>query len=140
MPWAEARVGSDRIRGAYAWRSLRQAGARLVFNSDLPATDFNFFYGLHSAVTRQDPHGEPKGGWRSSERMTIEEAIRGWTTWAAYSMFRESQSGTLAVGRPADITVLDIDPFTTGEKDPSRLLAGRINLTILDGEIIFERR
>ena len=140
MPWAEKRVGADRINGAYAWRSLRRAGARLVFNSDLPATDFNFFYGLHSTVTRQDPHGEPKGGWRAAERMTIEEAVRGWTTWAAYSIFRESLEGMLAAGRAADITVLDLDPFTTGEKDAARLMSGRVNLTILDGRIIHERR
>jgi predicted amidohydrolase YtcJ len=140
MPWAEARVGPSRIQGAYAWRSLRKAGARLVFNSDLPATDYNIFYGLHSAVTRQDLQGKPSGGWRASERMTIEEALRGWTTWAAYSIFQESEEGMLAAGRRADITVLDIDPFVVGEKDPARLLSGKVNLTMLDGRIIFERR
>ena len=57
MAWAETRIGPERIKGAYAWRSLRRAGARLTFNSDLPATDYNIFYGLHSAVTRTDREG-----------------------------------------------------------------------------------
>src|ERR1043166_3423717 len=66
MAWAEARIGPERIKGAYAWRSLRRSGARLVLSSDLPATDYNVFYGLHSAITRQDKSGQPPGGWRLS--------------------------------------------------------------------------
>lgn len=133
MPWAETRIGPERLKGAYAWRSLRRAGAQLTFNSDLPATDYNIFYGLHSAVTRKDKHGEPPTGWRVEERMTIEEAIRGWTTWAARAVFQEEKAGTIAAGRRADLTVMDIDPFTT---DPSRLLTGRINVTIVDGRAV----
>jgi predicted amidohydrolase YtcJ len=136
MPWAEARIGPERITGAYAWRSLRRAGAPLVFNSDLPATDYNIFYGLHSAVTRRDKHNAPAGGWRTEERMTIEEAVRGWTTWAARATFQEDNAGTIAAGGPGDLTVMDIDPFTT---DPSRLLAGRIVLTIARGTAVYDR-
>jgi predicted amidohydrolase YtcJ len=77
MPWAGARLGPLRVEGSYAWRTLRQAGARLVFSSDLPGTDYDFFYGLHSAVTRQDREGTPAGGWRPEERVTVEEALRG---------------------------------------------------------------
>ena len=127
MPWAEARIGPDRIKGAYAWRSLRRAGAQLAFNSDLPATDYNIFYGLHSAVTRKD--------WRVEERMTIEEAIRGWTTWAARAVFQEEIAGMIVAGRRADLTVIDIDPFTV---EPSRLLDGRVIVTIVDGRVIFD--
>ena len=136
MPWAEARIGPERIKGAYAWRSLRRAGAPLAFNSDLPATDFSIFYGLHSAVTRKDKHGEPATGWRTDERLTIEEAIRGWTTWAVRAVFQESKAGTIAVQRRADLTVLDMDPFQT---DPSRLLDGKVLATIVDGKVIYER-
>ena len=93
MPWAETRIGPGRITGAYAWRSLRRAGAQLAFNSDLPATDYSIFYGLHSAITRQDKHGQPSAGWRTAENMTIEEAIRGWTTWAARATFQEMKTG-----------------------------------------------
>jgi predicted amidohydrolase YtcJ len=137
MAWAEDRVGPDRINGAYAWRSLRRAGARLVFNSDLPGTDYNIFYGLHSAVTRQDRSGQPAGGWRPDEKMTIEEALRGWTVWAAYAMFREQVTGTLLPGRWADLTVIDIDPLRTGETEPAKLLNGRVLLTMVGGKVVY---
>jgi predicted amidohydrolase YtcJ len=139
MAWAETRIGPDRIKGAYAWRSLRRAGARLVFNSDLPATDYNIFYGLHSAVTRTDKEGKPAGGWRVQEAMTIEEALRGWTTWAAYAGFSENDLGVIAAGRPADLTVMSLDPFQIGEKDPARLLEGKIVMTITGGKVTGSR-
>jgi predicted amidohydrolase YtcJ len=140
MPWAEARIGPDRIKGAYAWRSLRRAGARLALNSDLPATDYNIFYGLHSSVTRTDKEGQPPGGWRKEEALTIEEALRGWTTWAAYAEFREHETGTLVSGRRADITVVDIDPMQLGEKDPSKLLGGRVVMTVAGGKVLYDSK
>ena len=136
MPWAEARVGRDRIAGAYAWRSIRRAGGHLVFSSDLPGTDYNLFYGLHSAITRQDRTGKPPGGWRPDERVTVEEAVRGFTTWAAYTAFRENVTGTLAPGRWADVTVLTIDPFTSS---PDALLTGGVQTTIVAGKVVFTR-
>jgi predicted amidohydrolase YtcJ len=140
MPWAEARIGPERIKGAYAWRSLRRAGARLAFNSDLPATDYNIFYGLHSAVTRQDKDGKPPGGWRRDEAMTIEEALRGWTSWAAYAEFREHEMGMLVANRRADLTVVDIDPMQIGEKEPDKLLGGKILMTIAGGKVVHTKR
>jgi predicted amidohydrolase YtcJ len=132
MAWAEQRIGPDRIKGAYAWRSLRRAGARMAFNSDLPGTDFNFFYGLHSAVTRTVRHGSPAGGWRKEEALTIEEAIRGWTVWAAYAGFGEAITGIIARDKAANLTVLDIDPFRT---DPAQLLEGKVVMTIINGQV-----
>ena len=111
----------------------------MIFNSDLPATDYNIFYGLHSAVTRTDRNGQPAGGWRREEALTIEEAIRGWTTWAAYAEFREHEIGTIASGRVANLTVLNLDPFQIGEKDPARLLTGRVVMTIVDGKVTANR-
>ena len=139
MPWAEARVGPERIKGAYAWRSLRRAGARLVLNSDLPGTDYDIFYGLHSAVTRANREGQPAAGWRREEALTIEEAVRGWTSWAAYAGFREQQAGTIAAGRSADLTVMDLDPFQVGETAPARLLGGRIVMTVANGRIVYQK-
>jgi predicted amidohydrolase YtcJ len=136
MAWAQDRIGPERIKGAYAWRSLRKTGARLVFSSDLPATDYNIFYGWHSAVTRQDRAGNPAGGWRPEEHLTIEEAVRGWTTWAAYASFRESLAGSIAAGKSADLTVLDIDPFQTADQQPERLLSGHVLITIAGGKIV----
>jgi predicted amidohydrolase YtcJ len=140
MPWAQDRIGPERIKGAYAWRSLRRAGARLAFNSDLPATDYNIFYGLHSAVSRTDKELHPPGGWRTEEALTIEEALRGWTSWAAYAEFRENDTGTLVASRRADITVVDIDPLQVGDKEPHKLLGGNIVMTIVGGKIAFHKQ
>lgn len=136
--WAEERLGATRIKGAYAWRTLRRAGARLTFNADNPGSDHNIFYGLHSAIARQDKDLQPAGGWYAHEQMNVDEAIRAYTHWSAYASFREDETGIIDVGRWADLTVMDIDPFTMSETDPNSLLDGRILMTVIDGEIIYE--
>jgi predicted amidohydrolase YtcJ len=135
--WAEARLGPIRIKGAYAWRSLRRDGARLVFNSDLPGTDYDIFYGLHSAITRQGRDGQPVGGWYPVQRMTAEEALRGYTIWGAYAGFEEEVGGTIAPGRRADLTIMDLDPLVVGSSSPQDLLHGRIVMTIVNGRVAF---
>jgi len=135
-PWAEERVGPQRIRGGYAWRTLRRNGATLIFNSDLSGTDFDIFYGLHCAVTRSDRNGDPAGGWYIEEAVTIEEAIRAWTSWPAESSLRSELTGTLEPGKLADITVLSIDIFNVGQSDPHRLLDGQALMTVVGGEIV----
>ena len=134
--WAETRVGRERIAGAYAWRTLRQAGAPLVFSSDLPGSDWSPFYGLYSAITRQDTSGAPPGGWYPAQRMTPEEAVRGYTVWSAWAGFDEQEAGAIAVGKRADITVLDVDPF---RDEPGALLRGGVALTVSRGRVVFER-
>ena len=134
MAWAADRIGQGRLKGAYAWRSIRRSGARMALNSDLPGTDYNIFYGLHSAVTRTDRSGTPAGGWRKEEALTIEEAIRGWTIWAAYAGFSETNRGTIASGKLANLTVMNIDPFRVAATDPRRLLDGTIVMTIINGK------
>lgn len=136
--WAEDRLGPERIRGAYAWRTLRRAGARITFNSDLSGSDHSIFYGLHSAMTRRDKSQEPSRGWYPEERMTPEEAVRGYTTWSAYAAHWEKETGVLAPGRWADLTVMDIDPLVLGESDPGAILDGTILATIVGGEIAYE--
>ncbi len=135
--WAEARLGSDRITGAYAWRSLRRAGVPLVFSSDLPGSDWSLFYGLHSAITRQDTAGVPPGGWYPAQRMSPEEAVRGYTAWSAFAGFDERDAGTIAVGKRADFTVLDVDPFRL--ETPAALLRGRVMMTVSRGRVSFAR-
>jgi hypothetical protein len=137
--WAEERLGPDRVKGAYAWRTMRLAGVPLTFNSDLPGSDHDIFYGLHSAITRRDREGEPPGGWYPEQRMTAEEAVRGYTIWAARSAFLENEMGTLEPDRWADITVMDLDPFVVGSERPGDLLDGSIVLTVVDGEIVYRR-
>jgi predicted amidohydrolase YtcJ len=135
-PWAEERVGPDRIKGGYAWRTLRRNGAKLIFNSDLSGTDFDIFYGLHCAVTRSDRNGSPEGGWYIEEAVTIEEAVRAWTSWPAESSQRGDITGTLKPGKLADLTVLSIDIFNVGHSDPHRLLDGQALMTIVGGDIV----
>ena len=137
--WAEERVGPERILGAYAWRSLRESGAALTFNSDNPGSDHNIFYGLHSAITRQDKDSQPEGGWYPEQRMSSDEAVRGYTSWSAYASFRENDTGVIDVGRWADLTVMDVDPFVLADDSPSDILNGRILMTIANGEIVYER-
>ncbi|HET7292751.1 MAG TPA: amidohydrolase family protein [Vicinamibacteria bacterium] len=135
--WAEDRLGPVRVKGAYAWRTLRRAGARLALNSDLTGSDHDIFYGLHAAITRRDKSLEPVNGWHPEERLTPEEAVRGYTTWNAYAAFWEKETGVLAPGRWADVTVMDVDPLAVGASDPAKLLKGRILATIVGGRVAF---
>ena len=137
--WAEERLGPERILGAYAWRSLRESGADLTFNSDNPGSDHSIFYGLHSAITRQDKNQQPEGGWYPEQRMSSEEAVRGYTSWSAYASFREDDTGIIEAGRWADLTVMDIDPFVLSDESPGDILNGRILMTIVNGNIVYER-
>ncbi|MGB5352134.1 MAG: amidohydrolase [Woeseia sp.] len=137
--WAEERVGPERILGAYAWRTLREAGASLTFNADNPGSDHSIFYGLHSAITRQDKDGQPEGGWYPEQRMTAEEAVRGYTDWSAYASFREDETGIIEKGRWADLTVLDIDPFVLADERPGDIMNGRVLMTIVGGKVVFEK-
>jgi predicted amidohydrolase YtcJ len=136
--WAEDRLGPERVKGAYAWRTMRRAGTCLVFNSDLAGSDHSIFYGLHAAITRRDEQKQPPDGWYPEERMSAEEALRGYTTWAAYSAGWEQLTGVLAPGRWADITIIDIDPLTLGESDPGRILDGKILATIVAGKVVHD--
>ena len=137
--WAEQRLGPERILGAYAWRSLRKAGTSLTFNSDNPGSDHNIFYGLHSAITRQDKNQQPEGGWYADQRMTADEAVRAYTKWSAYASFREDKAGVIEAGRWADLTVMDVDPLVLAEQSPGDILSGRIILTIVNGKVVYER-
>lgn len=137
--WAEERLGADRTLGAYAWRSMRKSEVRLTFNSDNPGSDHSIFYGLHSAITRQDKNSEPEGGWYAHEAVNADEAIRAYTSWSAYASFREDESGVIEAGRWADLTVMDIDPFVLADDIPADMLHGRILLTVVNGRIVFER-
>lgn len=137
--WAEDRLGPERILGAYAWRSLREANAALTFNSDNPGSDHDIFYGLHSAITRQDKNLEPEGGWYAGQAMNADEAVRGYTSWSAYASFREDLTGVIEAGRWADLTVMDIDPFLLSEEHAGDILNGRILMTVVNGQIVYER-
>ncbi|MGD2123988.1 MAG: amidohydrolase [Gemmatimonadota bacterium] len=138
MDWAEDRIGPDRIRGAYAWRIMRRTGVRLLLNSDLPGSDWDIFYGLHSAITRRDKQLQPRGGWHPEQVLTPEEAVRGYTVWGAWAEFMDHITGVIREGMRGDLTVMSIDPFRVGAEDPGHLLDGEILATIVGGKVVFE--
>lgn len=134
MPWAEARVGADRIQGAYAWRTMLDRGIPLAAGSDFPVEEVAPLLGIYAAVTRQDASGAPAGGWYPAQRLTLDEAIAAFTTGAAYAEGAEASRGVLAVGRAADVTVFD------RALAPDRsLLDTRVSYTIVDGEVVYAR-
>ena len=136
--WAEERLGPERILGAYAWRSLRETNAHMTFNSDNPGSDHSIFYGLHSAITRQDKNQQPEGGWYPEQAVNADEAVRGYTSWSAYASFRENETGIIEAGRWADLTVMDVDPFLLSEESPADILSGRILMTVVNGDVVYE--
>jgi predicted amidohydrolase YtcJ len=136
MGWAEDRVGPDRIRGAYAWRSLLDAGARLALGSDFPVEPVNPILGFHAAITRQDASGRPPGGWYPEERLTREEALRGFTLDAAYAAFMEDEVGSLAAGKRADFVILARNIMVIPPED---VLGTAVVTTYLDGEPVYQR-
>jgi predicted amidohydrolase YtcJ len=133
MPWAEARVGPERIRGAYAWRSLKNGGAHLAGGSDFPVESENPLYGFYAAITRQDLAGRPAGGWRPAERLTRREALALFTSDAAYAAFEEQIRGRIAPGFAADLTVFGADPMTAPEKEIPRIPTVA---TVVNGRIV----
>jgi hypothetical protein len=135
MPWAQDRVGPERIVGAYAWRQLRDSGARLALGSDFPVERVDPRLGLASAVTRADAEGLPVGGWYPNEKLTAYEALRGFTLDAAYAGFAEAEVGSLQAGKRADFVVLGEDPLAVpGEA----LRALTVLATYVDGQPVYE--
>jgi predicted amidohydrolase YtcJ len=135
MPWAERRVGSERIAGAYAWKSLLDAGAHLAFGSDFPVEDSNPLLGLYAARTRQDAKGNPPGGWLPEQKLDGEQALRGFTTGAAYASFAEDVRGMLRPGMDADFVALSVDPV---DDPPGQLLTGKALLTVVAGKVAYK--
>lgn len=135
MPWARARVGPDRIRGAYAWRSLLDAGARLANGSDFPVEPANPLVGFHAAITRQDAGGHPPGGWTPGQRLSREEALRSCTLDAAYAAHAERDLGSIVPGKLADLVILSDDIMSIA---PAAVLATRVLRTVIAGETVYE--
>jgi predicted amidohydrolase YtcJ len=112
MNMAQDRIGPQRLRGAYAWRSFLDQGTRIAGGSDFPVESDNPFFGLYSAVTRADQHGQPRGGWHHEQAMTRKEALRAFTLDAAYAEHWEKSIGSLEPGKWADFILIDHDLFT----------------------------
>lgn len=159
MYWAEARLGPERVKGAYAWRSFRNAGSIILGGSDSPVERPNPIYGIYAAVTRRDLDGRPidaedvrtffqlskdgitneknfQGGWYPEEKLTREEAVRMFTTWAAWGAFEESLKGSLEKGKLADFVVISDDIMTIAENDIPKVSVLR---TVIGGKVVYEK-
>jgi hypothetical protein len=137
MPWAEARLGPERIKGSYAWRKFLDSGSIIPCGSDFPVESINPLLGFYAAVTREDLSGNPPGGWRPEECMTRVEALRGFTAWAAYAAFQDSILGSIEPGKFADMVVLSRDILTIA---PGEIPATVPDYTIVGGKVRYERR
>ncbi|MFI4870385.1 MAG: amidohydrolase family protein, partial [Phycisphaerales bacterium JB061] len=136
MRWVEERVGPVRADGAYVWQSLLASGVRIAGGSDFPVESHNPFLGLYAAVTRQNLDEEPRGGWRPTERMTREQALRSFTIDAAFAGFNEKNVGSIEVDKLADFIVIDRDYMTC----PDREIADIVVLsTWIEGTAVFNR-
>jgi predicted amidohydrolase YtcJ len=134
--WSKA-VGEERLPYSFAWRSLLDADAQLVFSSDWPACiSLNPIRGIHDAVNRRNPSGYPEGGWIPQERISILEAMKAYTSMGAFSSFEEDRKGLLKSGYLADLIVFSEDVFTI---DPMRIHQVKVETTIVDGEIVYSK-
>ncbi len=133
---AEARLGPDRLAGAYAWRSIAATGARLAFGSDFPVERPDPFAGIAAAITRTGPDGEPFGGWHPEQAVSREVAIDGYTRSAAYAGFAEDRIGTLMPGMRADFILIDTDPTLAS---PAQIRATIVKETWVGGRPVWVR-
>jgi predicted amidohydrolase YtcJ len=148
MRWMEERIGRERCKGAYAFKTIHEKGATLSFGSDWPGTSASIYpinpiYGLYAAVTRQTVQRTPSEGWFPAERLSIEEAIKAYTWGSAYASFEENIKGTLTEGKLADITVLDTNLLRTKPTDwidERGTVKVKALYTLLGGRIVYALR
>jgi len=134
--WAEGKIGKKRVRTTYAFRSLIDRGVLLAFGSDWPVASLDPLEGVYAAVTRRTRDGKNPGGWVPEEKITIEEALLGYTRNPAYMAFAEDRLGTLEKGKRADIVVLDRDLFLM---PPEKIREAEVLMTVVDGKIVYRR-
>lgn len=134
---AEARLGPQRINGAYAWKSLLDSGAVLAFGTDVPVESSNPFAGVAAAMTREDAAGQPFGGWVPSERLSREQAWQAYTQGAAYAAFAEDRLGSLEPGKRADFLIVDQDMMLA---TPAQIRKMQVLQTWIAGKPVFIRK
>jgi predicted amidohydrolase YtcJ len=133
--WAEKRIGAERARSSYAWRSMLEAGAPLAFGTDWPVAPLNPLLGVYAAVTRATLDGKHPAGWFPEQRLSVDEALRAYTQGSAYAAFAEKDKGTLAPGKLADIVVLSQDPFQIA---PENIRDVKVEMTIVGGRVVYD--
>jgi len=134
--WVIQRIGPERIKTTYAFRTILDTHGVLAFGSDWPVASPDPLLGIAAAVTRRTIDGKNPGGWVPAQKITVAEALRAYTWANAYAVFMEKQRGTLAPGMLADVVVVDRNLFST---PPDSLERARVRVTIVAGKIVFVR-
>lgn len=137
MYWAEARVGPERVKGAYAWQKFLKSGSIIPCGSDFPVEENNPMLGIYAGITRQNSERWPESGWYPEECMTREQVLRGFTIWAAYAAFQENILGSIEPGKLADMVVLSKDILTVPAQE---ILTTVPVYTIVGGKIRYQRK
>ncbi len=135
--WCEQRIGPERAKGTYAFRSLLESGAVLAFGSDWTVAPLNPLMGLKAAVTRQTLDGKHPGGWLPEQKLTLDEALRAYTVGSAYAEFADKVKGTITPGKLADLVMLDHDLYRI---DPTEIDKAGVVLTVMDGQVVWETK
>ncbi len=133
--WAETKIGPDRARSTYAFKSLLDKGAVLTFGSDWPVAPLDPIQGIYAAVTRRTIDDKNPGGWIPEQKISLEDAIKGYTSAGALAEFAEKSKGTIEPGKLADLVVLDKNLF---DIPPEEIRNAKVRLTILGGRIIYK--
>jgi predicted amidohydrolase YtcJ len=137
MYWAKDRLGSEAVKGAYAFKQLLQENGWIPLGTDFPVEDISPILTFYAAVARQDAKGFPDKGFQMENVLSREETLRGMTIWAAKGNFEEQEKGSLEVGKFADFIIVDQDLMTV-EKE--KMLATKVLKTYVGGELVFERK
>jgi len=135
--WAEKRIGPERAKTTYAFRSLLDSGATLAFGTDWTVAPLNPMLSVYAAVTRRTLDGKHPGGWVPEQKISVEEAVRAYTLGSAFAEFQEKEKGSITPGKLADLVILTGDIFTI---DPAEIEKVKVMITIMDGRIVYEAR
>jgi hypothetical protein len=135
--WAEKLIGRERARRTYAFRSLLDSGARLACGSDWPVAPATPLEGIYAAATRRTLDGRNPNGWHPAQRITVDDALRGYTSSAAFASYDEASKGVLARGMLADFAMIDRDLTRTA---PESIAEARIMMTVAGGRVVYDAR
>lgn len=136
MRWAESRIGPERVKGAYAWKTMQSEGVRLAFGTDYPIEPINPMRGIYACVKRELPGGGPPGGWEPQEKLPIEDCLRHYTSDSAYVQFEEARKGILAPGQLADLVALSQDLTRVAPRD---IMRTQVEWTMTGGRFQYQR-